>query len=95
MLKLARLALFPLSAIFLAIGLAPAAPALAQTSCGASGAVTTVNGSLPDGATYLLQCPGGAWNGTLFLYSHGYVAPGRLNPATDSPAPVSSKAFTV
>jgi hypothetical protein len=89
-LKLARLALFPLSAIFLAIGLAPAAPALAQTSCGASGAVTTVNGSLPDGATYLLQCPAGAWNGTLFLYSHGYVTPGSANPAADAGDPVTA-----
>src|SRR5260370_21925192 len=28
------------------------------------------------------------WNGPLFLYSHGYVAPGRINLATDSPAPL-------
>jgi len=31
-----------------------------------------------------------AWNGTLFLYSHGYVAPGRSNPATDSPSQLIS-----
>ena len=52
MVKQFRLALFALSAVLLTIGLAPAASAQAQTSCGASGAVTTVNGSLPDGATY-------------------------------------------
>jgi pimeloyl-ACP methyl ester carboxylesterase len=89
-LKLVRLPLFALSAVLLTVGLAPAAPALAQTSCGASGAVTTVNGSLPDGATYLLQCPAGAWNGTLFLYSHGYVTPGSANPAADAGDPVTA-----
>jgi pimeloyl-ACP methyl ester carboxylesterase len=30
-----------------------------------------------------MQCPPGAWNGTLFLYSHGYVTPGSANPAED------------
>jgi pimeloyl-ACP methyl ester carboxylesterase len=89
-LKLVRLPLFALSAVLLTIGLAPAAPALAQTSCGASGAVTTVNGSLPDGATYRLQCPAGTWNGTLFLYSHGYVVPGSANPAQDAGDPVTA-----
>ena len=36
-------------------------------------------------ANYRIEVPA-TWNGTLFLYSHGYVASGRLNPATDSPA---------
>ena len=89
MLRLSRLALLVLSPVLLTIGLAPAAPALAGSSCGASGAVTSVNGSLPDGATYLLQCPAGAWNGTLFLYSHGYVVPGSANPAQDVGDPVT------
>jgi hypothetical protein len=44
--------------------------------------VTTKTGSLSDGATYLMQVPDN-WNGTLFLYSHGYVVPGSANPATD------------
>jgi len=44
--------------------------------------VTTSTGSLSDGATYLMQVPNN-WNGTLFLYSHGYVVPGSPNPATD------------
>jgi hypothetical protein len=39
-------------------------------------------GTLPDGATYLIEVPS-PWNGTLFLYSHGYVAPGKPNPAMD------------
>jgi pimeloyl-ACP methyl ester carboxylesterase len=88
-LRLFRLALFPLSAVLLTIGLAPAAPALARSSCGASGAMTSQNGSLPDGATYLIQCPAGEWNGTLFLYSHGYVVPGSANPAEDAGDPVT------
>jgi len=40
-------------------------------------------------AQYRIEVPP-AWNGTLFLYSHGYVAPGRINLAADSPAPVIS-----
>src|SRR5215469_18409644 len=65
-------------------GLLPAAPALAApATCGGSGTVTTLPGTLPDKATYEIQCPAGPWNGTLFLYSHGYVVPGTNNPATD------------
>src|SRR5260370_12901362 len=45
--------------------------------------VTTINGTLPNGkATYLIEVPAN-WNGTLFLYSHGYVIPGDANPARD------------
>jgi pimeloyl-ACP methyl ester carboxylesterase len=44
--------------------------------------LTTKTGSLSDGATYLMQVPNN-WNGTLFLYSHGYVVPGSPNPAVD------------
>jgi hypothetical protein len=40
----------------------------------------TLTGSPPDGATYLIQAPEN-WNGTLVLYSHGIVIPGRPNPA--------------
>ncbi len=48
----------------------------------AQAGVTTKAGPLGDGATYLIQVPYN-WNGTLFLYSHGYVTPGSPNPATD------------
>jgi dienelactone hydrolase len=50
----------------------------------AQAALTTQTGTLPDGATYLLEVPS-PWNGTLLLYSHGYVAalPGVQNPARD------------
>ncbi len=94
-----RWALWGLSAIGLVLGLIPAAPALAGSAgpgsghgagCGSTGAVTTLNGSLPDGATYEIQCPAGQWNGTLFLYSHGYVTPGSANSAADAGDPVTA-----
>jgi pimeloyl-ACP methyl ester carboxylesterase len=73
-----------IAALLLLGGLvAGAGDAGAAPGCGGSGSVTTVNGTLPDGATYEIQCPGGSWNGTLFLYSHGYVVPGSANPAQD------------
>jgi pimeloyl-ACP methyl ester carboxylesterase len=34
------------------------------------------------GAAYVIRVPA-AWNRTLILYSHGYVAPGQPNPAPD------------
>jgi hypothetical protein len=61
------------------------------TTCGGTGAVQTTSGSLTsDGSAYLIQCPASAWNGTLFLYSHGYVVPGGSNPAMDASDPVTS-----
>ena len=48
----------------------------------AQAAVTTHSGSLADGAKYLIEVPAN-WNGTLFLYSHGYVVPGTPNPPQD------------
>lgn len=44
--------------------------------------VAAHTGALADGATYLIEVPPN-WNGTLFLYSHGYVVPGSANPAHD------------
>ena len=79
-----RVAAVGFTAAVVAAGLAwPAVTAAASQTCGGTGSVTTVNGKLADGATFKLQCPGGTWNGTLFLYSHGYVVPGTNNPATD------------
>ena len=77
-----KLAGTAIAALLLLSGLtASAGAASAAQGCGGSGSVTTVSGTLPDGATYEIQCPGGTWNGTLFLYSHGYVVPGSANPA--------------
>jgi pimeloyl-ACP methyl ester carboxylesterase len=66
------------------------APAFgASAACGGTGSVTTQTGSLADGSTYEIQCPAGSWNGTLFLYSHGYVEPGAANPAQDIGDPIT------
>ena len=54
----------------------------------ASAAVKTYTGTFPDGATYLIQVPSN-WNGTLVLYSHGYVVPGFSNPAEDVGDPIT------
>ncbi len=51
-------------------------------SARAQAGVTTHTGSLADGATFVIEVPAN-WNGTLFLYSHGYVVPGSANPARD------------
>jgi pimeloyl-ACP methyl ester carboxylesterase len=79
-------------AAMLAAGVMPATPAFAAagTTCGSTGSATTVTGTLPDTATYEIQCPAGHWNGTLFLYSHGYVSPGANNPAQDAGDPVTA-----
>jgi pimeloyl-ACP methyl ester carboxylesterase len=88
--KKSKLAVLAFSAVLLTSGLTASVPALASAqTCGGSGKVTTLNGTLPDGATYEIQCPAGAWNGTLFLYSHGYVVPGSSNPAMDAGDPVT------
>jgi len=65
------------------------AASAASSTCGGTGKVTTVNGTLADGATYLLECPAGPWNGTLYLYSHGYVRPGDPNPPQDVGDPLT------
>jgi pimeloyl-ACP methyl ester carboxylesterase len=73
-LRTKRAVFFLASVAILLLSVAGSAPA--QTS------VTTHSGSLADGATYLIEVPAN-WNGTLFLYSHGYVVPGSANPAQD------------
>src|SRR5260370_2637325 len=44
--------------------------------------VTKYTGSIA-GAAYVVEVPA-QWNGTLVLYSHGYVQPGASNPARDA-----------
>lgn len=56
-------------------------------SAQASG-VKTYRGKFSDGAKYLIQVPS-KWNGTLVLYSHGYVVPGSANPAEDAGDPIT------
>ncbi|HEY5362234.1 MAG TPA: hypothetical protein VIJ82_31890 [Streptosporangiaceae bacterium] len=91
MLRLSRYVPVMAAAALVAVGIGPASPASASAqACGGSGSMTTVNGTLPDQATYEIQCPAGQWNGTLFLYSHGYVTPGSPNPAQDAGDPATA-----
>src|SRR5271163_4635762 len=57
-------------------------PILILALCAASAAQQHITGTLADGATYVIDTPA-KWNGTLLLYSHGYVAAGSENPAYD------------
>jgi len=61
---------------------------LVAVFCGSAAAQQHITGSLPDGATYVIDVPAN-WNGTLFLYSHGYVTPGSPNPAQDAGDPLT------
>lgn len=56
--------------------------------CGNAAAQQHLTGTLPDGATYVINVPP-LWNGTLLLYSHGYVVPGSPNPAMDVGDPIT------
>ena len=71
---------------FVCVGLVPIQAVAADDHvCTTSAGVTTCTGHLGldgKGAAYLIQVPAG-WNGTLLLYSHGYVTPGSANPARD------------
>jgi hypothetical protein len=68
-----------------------AVPVFAGLAPGAMAAgPATLTGSLPDGATYLIQVPDN-WNGTLVLYSHGIVIPGSPNPARDAGDPLTGQ----
>ena len=85
-----RLVIIACSAALVTGALAlPASAVSSARTCGGSGSVHTVTGRLHDGATFKLQCPAGHWNGTLFLYSHGYVVPGSENPAEDVGDPIT------
>ncbi|MGA7928088.1 MAG: prolyl oligopeptidase family serine peptidase [Candidatus Sulfotelmatobacter sp.] len=56
--------------------------------CQSAAAQQHITGTLPDGATYVIDVPP-IWNGTLLLYSHGYVVPGTPNPAQDVGDPLT------
>ena len=74
-----------------AVTAAAAAPSLASAAAGACPTTArTLTGTFADGATYEIQVPAN-WNCTLFLYSHGYVAPGSANPAADVGDPVTGR----
>jgi pimeloyl-ACP methyl ester carboxylesterase len=75
-------------AFYLAVGIVSAL--LFAGNAFAQVQVTTMTGTFEDGATYLIEKPAN-WNGTLFLYSHGYVLPlpTRKNPAQDVGDPLT------
>src|SRR4051812_29048202 len=63
------------------------------TGSGAATASIAATGPILDqaslgGAAYKVEIPAN-WNGTLVLYSHGYVTPGSPNPATDVGDPIT------
>jgi dienelactone hydrolase len=66
------------------IGVASAQAAGPAPTC-TNPAVTCLTGASADGATFKIEVPV-SWNGTLLLYSHGYVPPMVPNgPAEDAP----------
>ena len=83
----ARTAIAKLSAVALGLGFAVVGFGPTQALAGGP---RTLTGTFADGATYLIQVPGD-WNGTLVLYSHGYVVPGTPNPATDVGDPLTGQ----
>ena len=67
--------------------LAVASLMLSSSTWGQSGVKQT--GTLRDGAKYVIEVPQ-PWNGTLFLYSHGYDRPDKPNPpAMDAGDPLT------
>jgi dienelactone hydrolase len=74
-----KLRLATLLACLLVLVGAPA-PAVAGTGT----APSHVEGTLPSGATYVIDVPAN-WNRTVLLYSHGYTPQGAPNPARNAP----------
>jgi hypothetical protein len=87
--KTRRTAIARLCAVALGIGVAALGIGARPAQALAAGPVT-LTGTFHDGATYLIQVPA-AWNGTLVLYSHGYVVPGSPNPAQDVGDPLTGQ----
>lgn len=67
------------------------AAAPATSSCAGHVGSSALTGSI-GGAAYTIEVPAN-WNGTLDLYSHGYVFPGQPNPATDVGDPLTGAAL--
>ena len=64
----------------------------ATSSCVNPNGTNVLQGTLPGGASYIISVPSN-WNGTLVLYSHGYVFPGDPNPARDAGDPLTRAAL--
>src|SRR2546421_3248639 len=63
----------------------------ATNSCITPGGTNVLQGNL-DGANYIISVPSN-WNGTLVLYSHGYVFPGKPLVARDAGDPLTRAAL--
>jgi pimeloyl-ACP methyl ester carboxylesterase len=85
--KIARLTLS--SILTSALSFAVMSTIMISVLAGSASAQQHLTGTLGDGATYVIDVPA-LWNGTLLLYSHGYVAPGSPNPALDVSDPFTS-----
>lgn len=80
------------AAAVVAAMLGSATEAAAATPPGCTGTtVMTCTGTL-GGAAFKVEVPSN-WNGTLALYSHGYVFPGGQNPARDVGDPLTGAAL--
>ncbi|HEX6683882.1 MAG TPA: hypothetical protein VF062_13855 [Candidatus Limnocylindrales bacterium] len=62
------------------------------TAASAVNAPSHVEGTLPSGATYVMDVPD-RWNGTVLLYSHGYTPDGAPNPARNAPSEPAKNAL--
>jgi hypothetical protein len=62
--------------------------ATARAEAAPAAAPAHVEGTLPSGAAYVMDVPA-RWNGTVLLYSHGYVPQGGPNPARNAPGDTS------
>src|ERR1700737_905518 len=70
------------------VAIRPVVGAMLWSSAPASASISTETGTI-DGANFLIQMPS-TWNGTLVLYSHGYVVPGNALVATDAGDPLTA-----
>src|SRR4051812_45926164 len=73
----------PRAAMALLLGVALLLLGLPAQAAAEPAPPTRYAGTLPDGATWIADVPAD-WNGTILLYSHGYI-PGPANPPRDSP----------
>ena len=73
---------------------AAAAGVMAPSPAAAAPEVTSYSGSLPNGTTWKAEVPAN-WNGTLLLYSHGYLPTfvGAPNLPADAPDPATGAAL--
>ena len=71
------------SIVVAALTFAACSPGSASTPKPSQSQPSVLSGTIGK-AAYSIEVPVG-WNGTLFLYSHGYVAPGSANPAVAAP----------